>query len=201
MADPSQGLSIPDDDPERAYSPAEQERLTANLAALLTKVQAGELSDHPVDRALISRLHAALFDGVRSHAGHVRSPGFGSERLTFGPHRSSDRATVISELDRLFAGAVPRLRALESDSDNPEFERSALLLAVWFHAQVIKIHPFEDGNGRVGRALMSVILVRLGLRPIPMDIPKDEYILCLNHYYASNDMQPLIDLCLTLYPA
>ncbi len=47
---------------------------------------------------------------------------------------------------------------------------------------------------------MNWILVRLGLRPIAIEVPKYEYHDCLNHYYRSNDLQPLIDLALSLYP-
>jgi Fic family protein len=66
------------------------------------------------------------------------------------------------------------------------------------HAEAIRIHPFEDGNGRSTRALLNWILVRLGLRPIAFDIVKQEYLACLNHYYSTGDIQPLIDLCIRL---
>lgn len=69
-------------------------------------------------------------------------------------------------------------------------------LAVWAHAELIRIHPFEDGNGRSSRAMMSWILVRLGLRPVAFEMPKQEYLLCLNVYFTQGDLMPLIDLVL-----
>ena len=47
---------------------------------------------------------------------------------------------------------------------------------------------------------MNWILVRLGLRPIAIETPKQEYHDSLNHYYRSQDIQPLLDLSLSLYP-
>ena len=41
-----------------------------------------------------------------------------------------------------------------------------LKLASEFHARFEKIHPFEDGNGRVGRILMNAILLEFGYPPL-----------------------------------
>lgn len=50
-------------------------------------------------------------------------------------------------------------RAIEDDSLSP------LVQAALVHAQFESIHPFEDGNGRTGRALVQVVLRRRGLAP------------------------------------
>lgn len=34
-----------------------------------------------------------------------------------------------------------------------------VLLAAWVHDMVVKIHPFEDGNGRTARILMNIVLL------------------------------------------
>ena len=70
----------------------------------------------------------------------------------------------------------------------------------WTHAEVIRIHPFEDGNGRSSRLMMSHILIGLGMSPIPVEAAKDEYNEALNVYFASSNQMPLLDLFLRLYP-
>jgi Fic family protein len=44
-------------------------------------------------------------------------------------------------------------------------ELPALVQAAVAHAQFETIHPFTDGNGRTGRALIQVILRRRGIAP------------------------------------
>ena len=52
-----------------------------------------------------------------------------------------------------------------------------LLIAAGFHSQFIKIHPFGDGNGRMARILMNLILMLCGYVPavIKLDNRKDYY--------------------------
>jgi prophage maintenance system killer protein len=119
--------------------------------------------------------------------------------VVFGPHRSTHRDRVEPELQELFDRFHRQLAALENDPDDPGYEEAALYSAVRLHADVIRIHPFEDGNGRTARALMNVVLVRLGLLPIPMEVPKQEYVACLNHFYLTGSATELWDLAQELY--
>jgi fido (protein-threonine AMPylation protein) len=183
----------------RTYSVEEDRALALNLRALAARIRSGELSTSRFSVDLICEIHRAIFEGIRGHAGRTRSRSFGQEHLSFGPNRSLHRSDVADALEKL-AGDVRRsLASLDDHPTDPAFEPSALHLAVWTHAELIRIHPFEDGNGRSGRAVMSWILVRLGLRPIAFEMPKDEYLLCLNVYFTMGDLTPLIDLTLGCY--
>ncbi len=68
----------------------------------------------------------------------------------------------------------------------------ALQLAALFHHRFVAIHPFDDGNGRLGRILMNLCLMKMGYPPIvvPME-RRTEYYSVLNQ--ADNDIdEPLL---------
>ena len=103
-------------------------------------------------------------------------------------------------LARIFAELQASIATFDANPMDPSYDESALRVAAWAHAEHIRIHPFEDGNGRTCRLFMNGILIRVGLRPIQMEVPKQEYLNCLNWYYATGDIRPLEALCLRIYP-
>lgn len=192
-------IEIPDDDPVRTYSEEEARRLSDNLLELNCDTHQG-YGTRELDVALLCELHRRLFETVRSHAGRHRRADFGQEHIIFGPVRSPNRAQVPRLLTELMASTSARLRV---DFSGPPSEAdfvARIELVAETHARFISIHPFEDGNGRTGRALMSLMLVRLGLRPIPIEASKHEYYLVLNEYHHQKNLRPLVDLLLRLYP-
>jgi fido (protein-threonine AMPylation protein) len=196
---PDRGLRAGgNDDAARFYSPAEEARITEQLHALASGVHRGEFSLVVLDERLIRALHYNIFNGVRDFAGRCRSDDWGSERLTFGPHRSTHRSEVAAEVKQTFEKFGAALHRLESNPSDSDYDRETLRVALLLHAAIIRIHPFEDGNGRSSRMLANVVLVRLGLRPIIWEVPKQEYLAALNHYFASGDVTPLLDLALTV---
>ena len=73
-----------------------------------------------------------------------------------------------------------------------------LLLAAWQHHRFQQIHPFQDGNGRVGRAILTWHLVKNGFFPIVVSRDdRAEYINALETA-DSGDLTPLIDLFVRL---
>lgn len=182
------------------YSEAEEQQLQRQLHALTKAVYAGTYRDRPLSVELLQDLHAGLFLGVRDHAGKIRSNEHGSETLTFGPNRSTHRDRVRAALDSIFVELSRAIASLDANRTDEAYERSAVHIAVWTHAEIIRVHPFEDGNGRTARLLMNCILLRVGLLPVQMEVPKQEYRECLNHYYSHSEIQPIVDLVLGLYP-
>ncbi len=186
-------------DPVRTYSAEEEERLALNLEALNGAIRRGELRTLAPTVDTLDRFHRSLFEGVRDHAGKHRRPAFGQEVLRFGPNQSVPRDRVPDQLKDVFTQLQRSLRSLEENTDDPEYEPSAIHIAAWAHAQVIRIHPYEDGNGRTSRALMNWVLVRAGLRPIAIEVPRQEYLACLNHYFERDEISAFIDLALRIY--
>lgn len=66
-----------------------------------------------------------------------------------------------------------------------ERDRGALhpvTLAATFHYQFVSIHPFDDGNGRMARILMNLILMQSGYLPVVLKLDrKPEYFLALEN--------------------
>jgi Fic family protein len=48
-------------------------------------------------------------------------------------------------------------------------EEDPVIVSAWFHHRFTQIHPYQDGNGRVARALTTLILLRAGLLPLVLD--------------------------------
>ncbi len=66
--------------------------------------------------------------------------------------------------------------------------------AAWLHHSFTQIHPFQDGNGRVARALASLVFLKDGLFPLVIrELDRQEYIASLEKADAG-DLLPLVSL-------
>jgi len=64
--------------------------------------------------------------------------------------------------------------------------------AAWLHHRFTQIHPFQDGNGRVARALASLVFLREGLFPLVVrESDRQEYIGTLEAADGGN-LEPLV---------
>jgi fido (protein-threonine AMPylation protein) len=184
------------EDHVRLYNAAENERLALQLLQVSVDCHAGKL--WPISIDVLREMHRRLFDGVRSHAGRFRARAYGDEYLVFGPNRSVHRDQVLPELGQVFQNLERSVRSFVDNPNADDYERSAVHVAVWAHAEIVRIHPFLDGNGRSSRMLMNAILVGLGIEPIAVEAIKQEYNEALNHYFRTRDLQVLLDLMLQL---
>ncbi len=72
-----------------------------------------------------------------------------------------------------------------SAKNNPKIHPS--VLAAIFHHRFVAIHPFDDGNGRLGRILMNLILMQKGYPPAIVKLKdRDDYYVALNNADAGN---------------
>lgn len=68
------------------------------------------------------------------------------------------------------------------------------VLAAWLHHRFTQIHPFQDGNGRIARALATLVFLRENLFPLVIkDSDREDYIHALE-VADSCDLRPLINI-------
>lgn len=148
-------------DPSR--EPAKPDVREVSNYALALKYGLERLKELPVSLRLICELHANLMRGVR---GSDRHPGeFRKVQNWIGaPGSRVDDARYVPP-------AVPDMRIALDDFEkflHQRNERPPLIDLALIHYQFEAIHAFEDGNGRIGRLLISLLLCERGFLPEPL---------------------------------
>ncbi|MEW6751267.1 MAG: Fic family protein [Candidatus Latescibacterota bacterium] len=141
-------------------SPAEL-REVANYVVALEHGLA-RVADLPLSLRLVREIHGKLMQGVR---GDAATPGeFRRTQNWIGPpgHTLTDATFVPPPPDRLME-CLGAWETFLHDEALPPLVHAGLA-----HAQFEAIHPFLDGNGRVGRLLTTLLLVARGVLPTPL---------------------------------
>ena len=136
---------------ERPGDAGEVLNYVAAMRAGLTAVQ-----EEPISVALLCRLHRRLLEDTRGAGldpGQLRrnqvwigAPGSDISQAVFVPPPPADVAGLLEELEAFLRADAP---------EAPPLVRIGLA-----HAQFETIHPFRDGNGRIGRLLITLLLCR-----------------------------------------
>jgi Fic family protein len=116
----------------------------------------------PLSLRLLREIHAKLMTGVRGHhatPGEFRKSqnwigvaGCTLTTATYIPPSPDDMMDCLGELEKfLYTNTLP-----------------PLVQIAFAHYQFEAIHPFLDGNGRVGRLLITLFLVERGILPTPL---------------------------------
>lgn len=75
-----------------------------------------------------------------------------------------------------------------------EHQGAPEVLAAWLHHRFVQIHPFQDGNGRVARALASLVFLQNNIFPLVIrNLERDQYIDALEKA-DSGDLTDLVNL-------
>jgi Fic family protein len=122
-----------------------------NLARVFEYIK-NKTSSHNLDEELILFLHKMLIGGINDDiAGRFRNQG---EYVRVGTHIAPAPEHVASMVESAL---------LDYSSDHTTYflERIAK-----FHLEFEHIHPFCDGNGRIGRVLINYLLMQLGFPPV-----------------------------------
>lgn len=150
-----------------------------------------ETKEH-VSIGLIKKIHEIVFKNSKPYAGQLRAKGI--------------EVVVRDGLGNIVHVGAPSEKVPELLKELAEWyskyqkKYPPLLLAAVVHNQFENIHPFQDGNGRVGRILMNNILIKHSLPPVNIDLDKrKEYYKSLQEYEKNHDIRPTIELLLEEY--
>ena len=150
------------------FNPNIENNTNLNVSDVVNYIKATEyalnrLQSLPLCNRLIKETHAVLMEGVR---GQEKSPGefrysqnwIGGQGSTirnarYIPPNPGDMQTAMSDLEKYMNS---------DDSIDP------LIQAALIHYQFETIHPFLDGNGRVGRLLITLFLIEKHLLSRPV---------------------------------
>lgn len=155
-------------------------------------------NDRLLSVSYIKELHAALLrsqevtDGIDAQGRLVEIPlekGTWKLQPNF-PVRDGVTYTycapehVASEMDRL----------IDIHNEHVKQKVPSEVQAAWLHHRFSQIHPFQDGNGRVARAIASLVLVKDGL--FPLVVTRDDKVSYLDALENADegDLKPLISL-------
>lgn len=102
-----------------------------------------------INEALVLKLHGILMNGVRPDAGAYRNHGV---RITGVNLPTANYISVPKLISEIMARVTKKTKDI-------------VALSAYVHSKFEQIHPFGDGNGRVGRLLMNAMLLSANFAP------------------------------------
>ena len=139
---------------------------------------------------LIKEIHKICFEGTKHFAGQLRKveviikDGLGNII-----HQGAPVKKVESLLKELVKWYVKHKK-----------KYSPLLLAALVHNQFEHIHPFQDGNGRVGRLLLNYILLKHNYPPVNIRLKdRQRYYEALRAFDKTGDIKPMLKFLISKY--
>lgn len=126
----------------------------------------------PITEYFIRSLNEMLLGSEPIHKKAIDTEGNETTRIIQGGKYKTQPNHVLTKTGETFYFASPEetpskmhdlMQWYETEKENKE--RNSIILAAEFHYKFIKIHPFDDGNGRTARLLMNLILMRFDFPP------------------------------------
>lgn len=119
------------------------------------------LSGQPISVRLLSDAHRLLLDGARRRHTAGRTAPFAKLDRRYPSWQRGVRASPAEHVPDLLADLERFIH--DATSTLPPLVKTALV-----HAQFETVHPFLDGNGRIGRLLVAALLEYWDLLPEPL---------------------------------
>lgn len=135
----------------------------------------------PITMQTVLEFHESVFKGVKPDAGRWRRVNV---RITGSAHTPPRMEKVVSEME-----------ALLREYDSRDMEGVEVFgLGAWLHHGFESVHPFSDGNGRVGRLLLNLHFLKHNWPPVHVLPPDREAYLSAMEEGHSSDLSDLTSL-------
>lgn len=143
------------------------------------------IQKEPLSKEFILTIHKKLtrrtYDETRYHLKNERPGSFKKHDYVTGVH---EVGSTPDQVEKDISDLIDEINAYEG---NDRFT-----VGVYFHAVFENIHPFADGNGRLGRTLMNYLFMIHGIAPIIIyDEDKRTYYNVLEQFDLNEDLEPL----------
>lgn len=170
--------------------------INAQLDALDLMVDAVR-DGRPLTLSLIRELHAAITRTQRTYEARDQFGRVFPRPMVHGEWKQ-DRNDVLRADGSLLEFVPPEHTQSEMESLLAGYEDAAgahpVVRAAWLHHRFVRIHPFQDGNGRVARALTLLVLLRSHYAPLVVNRnQRNSYIDALDTA-NDGDLRPLVRL-------
>ena len=165
----------------------DDERETLNVAEAVDFIRKTKLK---LSLNLIKRIHLICFKGTKYFAGKFRDVEV-AVFDSFGNvvHRGAPSEKVEQLLKELIVWYEKYHKKI-----------SPLLLAALVHNQFENIHPFQDGNGRVGRLLLNYVLLKHDYLPIDIKLKdRKDYYKVLQNYQKTGNIESTLKFLILQY--
>ncbi|MEK6970034.1 MAG: Fic family protein [Nanoarchaeota archaeon] len=168
--------------------PKNQDELeTLNVAKAVEYIK---MSNEKMSIVFIKKFHFICFEGTKNFAGKLREV---EVIIRDGQGNIVHQGAPAKEVEIL-------LNALCRWYEKHNHKYPPLLLAAVIHNEFEKIHPFQDGNGRVGRLLLNYVLLRHKYRPLNIRFKdRARYYKCLQVYNHKNDVKSTLKFLVNQY--
>jgi Fic family protein len=144
----------------------------------------------------IKELHRELMKDTAQWADYgLYSPGKykSFENMTVRSTGKIHTYMLPNQVPEAMEELIRNTNELLNDIDAKQSNKHALTIATYFHQQFLNlIHPFSDGNGRIGRMFVNLILLKNEYPPIFIkEVNRNEYL--QRFELSDNDISPMLD--------
>ena len=170
--------------------------INSQLDALEMLVEAVR-AERPLTTGFVKQLHAAITRNQVTYDARDRFGRLVRRPLRHGDWKEFPNDVIRADGSRLeyvppehVQSQMEQLLAMFAETDG----RHPVIRSAWLHHRFVCIHPFQDGNGRVARALTLMVLLRHHYAPLVVDRNQRTDYLATLDTANDGDLRPLVRL-------